>query len=39
MSEKKQRNNFDALRLGAALTVIASHAFPLSGRPEPMLLG
>ena len=38
MSDEKA-NNFDALRLIAALTVLASHAFPLSGdnRAEPIL--
>jgi peptidoglycan/LPS O-acetylase OafA/YrhL len=30
-----RRNNFDAIRLLAALTVMVSHAFALSGRPEP----
>lgn len=31
----KQTNNFDALRLTAALLVLVSHQFALSGRPEP----
>jgi peptidoglycan/LPS O-acetylase OafA/YrhL/O-antigen/teichoic acid export membrane protein len=32
-------NNFDALRLVGALMVLVSHAFALSGRPEPTLAG
>lgn len=31
------RNNFDALRLIAALMVVVSHQFALMGRPAPML--
>ncbi|MDN4590071.1 hypothetical protein DBA29_16370 [Xenophilus aerolatus] len=31
-------NNFDAIRLIAALTVLISHQFPLTGRTEPMAL-
>lgn len=30
-----KHNNFDAIRLLAALAVMVSHAFALSGRPEP----
>lgn len=32
-------NNFDGLRIIAALLVLWSHMFALSGRPEPMLVG
>lgn len=32
----KHNNNFDAIRLIAALTVLVSHQFPLTGREEPM---
>jgi peptidoglycan/LPS O-acetylase OafA/YrhL len=32
-------NNFDVLRLAAATMVLVSHAFPLTGRREPGLLG
>lgn len=35
----RHANNFDGLRLIAALLVLWSHMFALSGRPEPMLLG
>lgn len=31
-------NNFDFLRVAAALAVLASHQFALSGRPEPVTL-
>lgn len=32
-------NNFDCLRIFAALAVLYSHHFALSGKPEPYLLG
>lgn len=35
----RQNNNFDALRLIAALMVLVSHQFALSGRAEPIALG
>ena len=31
-----QRNGFDTIRLLAALAVIGSHAFPMTGREEPL---
>ena len=31
----KRSNNFDLLRIGAALVVVFSHSFPVVGRPEP----
>jgi len=34
-----KRNNFDALRLGAALAVMISHVHALAGLPEPGLYG
>jgi len=34
-----QNDNFDALRLLGALSVLVSHQFALTGRPEPALLG
>lgn len=34
-----RRNSFDALRLAAALTVIAGHAVPLTGRGDPPTVG
>jgi len=36
---EKPRNNFDALRLTAALAVMFSHVHALTGRPEPGLGG
>lgn len=36
---KGRPNNFDGLRIIAALLVLWSHMFALSGRPEPMLVG
>lgn len=32
-------NNFDAIRIGAALLVIYGHAFPLSGMASPGIIG
>lgn len=34
-----RRNNFDAVRLAAALLVIWGHQFALMGKPVPLLLG
>jgi peptidoglycan/LPS O-acetylase OafA/YrhL len=34
----KNTNNFDGLRLLGALFVLYSHQFPLSGRPEPLVM-
>ena len=31
-----RRNGFDTIRLLAALAVIGSHAFPMTGREEPL---
>jgi len=31
-----RQNNFDALRLVAAVMVLVSHCFPLTGQPEPL---
>ncbi len=31
-------NNFDFLRLAAAMAVLLSHQFALSGQPEPLFL-
>lgn len=39
MGVAKHRNNFDALRLSAAVSVMVSHVFPLSGRVEPRVAG
>jgi peptidoglycan/LPS O-acetylase OafA/YrhL len=34
---KRPRNNFDTLRILAALLVMVSHAWPLSGQQEPLV--
>lgn len=34
-----RENNFDAMRIIAALVVIFGHAHPLSAQPDPLLLG
>ncbi|PSD17182.1 hypothetical protein C7E14_07130 [Stenotrophomonas maltophilia] len=34
-----RENNFDAMRIIAALVVIFGHAHPLSAQPDPTLLG
>jgi peptidoglycan/LPS O-acetylase OafA/YrhL len=36
---KSRVNGFDTLRLLGAIMVLVSHAFPLSGRPEPTVAG
>lgn len=36
---RTRANNFDALRLLGALLVLVSHAFAVSGRPEPTIAG
>ena len=38
-SDKRHHNNFDGLRLLAALLVLFSHMFALSGRWEPRFIG
>jgi peptidoglycan/LPS O-acetylase OafA/YrhL len=35
--DSQRRNNFDVLRLAAAVAVLVSHSFALTGRPEPVL--
>ncbi len=32
-------NNFDAVRILAALAVLVSHQYALTGRPEPVVRG
>ena len=39
MAPQHRANNFDALRLMAALLVIWSHQFALMGRPVPLIFG
>ena len=38
MSLSVHRNNFDFIRLCAALCVVVSHQFALTGLPEPVIL-
>jgi peptidoglycan/LPS O-acetylase OafA/YrhL len=37
MGPGRRRNNFDLLRLTAAIAVLVSHSFVLSGHPEPAI--
>ena len=39
MSQSDAPNNFDAIRIVAAFTVLYSHQFALTGRPEPSFFG
>jgi peptidoglycan/LPS O-acetylase OafA/YrhL len=39
IAPEHRQNNFDFIRLMAACFVLFSHMYPLSGRPEPLLIG